>query len=546
MLRRSLLLLPLLAACGGEAAPREHVGHGGLAISVEEAVAAGCSTLQVEALSAQVLGQVECNAPGTFTRLSPGADVSLAASVIPYLQTDAVTALESALAATPGEPIQINGMLRSLPQQLLLYRWFTSGSCAVIGASAPGSGSGHEEGIAIDVEQHEAWADALTAAGFAAGGGESAVHFEYGAGADLGGAVVLAFQQLWNLNNPSDVIAEDGLYGPQTEGRLEMSPAEGFATGPSCGPLDLGGDVTIDLAFADASDRFDDGPSAGAIDLVLGETYALDVTVTAEAAVAGAVLELDFPGAALPRDVDGEAVSSPSLDVDLGDLAAGASRTLSITVEAVGTNVDDPTPAPLTARLGQETEALGLDVYSSRRWAFESARTEGWNGVDGSDVVSEDGALVLTGSGELVAESPTVAVPADEIRAIVVEAALGDASEAALWWATEATPDFDASRSLALDASLFVGGAAETLRIEGADMPAIEGTLRQLRLVVKGSASARLAYLELSGSGEGPPLPDPETNGDDEGGCGCRMVGTSPPSTGWLLLLGLAFLRRRR
>ena len=54
----------------------------------------------------------------------------------PFLFLDAVTALESALAATPGEPIQINGMLRSLPQQLLLYRWFTSGSCAVIGASA--------------------------------------------------------------------------------------------------------------------------------------------------------------------------------------------------------------------------------------------------------------------------------------------------------------------------------------------------------------------------------------------------------------------------
>src|SRR6185295_1573448 len=40
---------------------------------------------------------------------------------------------------------------------------------------------------------------------------------------------------LWNLNNPGDVIAEDGAYGPMTEARLMASPADGFAIPTDCG-----------------------------------------------------------------------------------------------------------------------------------------------------------------------------------------------------------------------------------------------------------------------------------------------------------------------
>ena len=46
---------------------------------------------------------------------------------------------------------------------------------------------------------------------------------------------VLAFQKLWNLNNPNDKIAEDGQYGPNTEKRLQKSPIEGFAKDSTCG-----------------------------------------------------------------------------------------------------------------------------------------------------------------------------------------------------------------------------------------------------------------------------------------------------------------------
>ena len=57
------------------------------------------------------------------------------------------------------------------------------------------------------------------------------VHFDHTSSADIRGEDVLAFQKLWNRNNPSDHIAEDGDYGPQTEARLKKSPATGFAIG---------------------------------------------------------------------------------------------------------------------------------------------------------------------------------------------------------------------------------------------------------------------------------------------------------------------------
>src|SRR6185503_17636884 len=52
--------------------------------------------------------------------------------------------------------------------------------------------------------------------------------------ADIRGKDTLAFQRLWNRNHPTDKIAEDGAYGPQTEARLRQSPATGFTTGATC------------------------------------------------------------------------------------------------------------------------------------------------------------------------------------------------------------------------------------------------------------------------------------------------------------------------
>jgi MYXO-CTERM domain-containing protein len=64
------------------------------------------------------------------------------------------------------------------------------------------------------------------------------VHFDYTAGGtiDLRSESVLAFQKLWNLNNPGAKIAEDGDYGPITGSKIAASPATGFAKGSTCMP----------------------------------------------------------------------------------------------------------------------------------------------------------------------------------------------------------------------------------------------------------------------------------------------------------------------
>jgi 3D (Asp-Asp-Asp) domain-containing protein len=54
------------------------------------------------------------------------------------------------------------------------------------------------------------------------------------------GVDVKAFQRLWNRNNPSDLIEEDGIWGPMTEARMKKSPAAGFAIGAQCGSSDPG------------------------------------------------------------------------------------------------------------------------------------------------------------------------------------------------------------------------------------------------------------------------------------------------------------------
>src|SRR5438093_260966 len=59
------------------------------------------------------------------------------------------------------------------------------------------------------------------------------VHFDC-PGADHRSDSILAFQKLWNVNNPGDKIAEDGSYGPATESRLAKSPAGGFPIADDC------------------------------------------------------------------------------------------------------------------------------------------------------------------------------------------------------------------------------------------------------------------------------------------------------------------------
>lgn len=206
-----------------------------MALTVDQEIAAvGCATDVVMPLSEQLVEEINCLAPGTMRRIDSIAGLSLASTVVPWLQTAAADGLEAAVTAHGGT-LSLNSALRTLPQQLMLYRWYQMGACGITLAASPGT-SPHESGLAIDTSEYSAWQTALEAHGWRWHGAGDLVHFDYvgGGTVDLSGQSVLAFQRLWNRNHPEDPIAEDGAYGPQTEARVRMAPAEGFALGPDC------------------------------------------------------------------------------------------------------------------------------------------------------------------------------------------------------------------------------------------------------------------------------------------------------------------------
>lgn len=192
----------------------------------------GCSTSVVGGLSQQLIDGVNCVQPGVLVAFShPAIDPGVA--VWPYLQQPAAVSLVAAVEAR-AQVLGVNSAFRTLAQQYLLYRWYQLGQCSIALAARPGRSS-HESGLAADIQDHAGWQPFLESRGWAWLGSADAVHFDYVGGGTLSLSTlsVLTFQRLWNVNNPQDLIDEDGLYGPQTEARLQQSPAEGFAL-PLC------------------------------------------------------------------------------------------------------------------------------------------------------------------------------------------------------------------------------------------------------------------------------------------------------------------------
>ena len=129
--------------------------------------------------------------------------------------------------AASSQPLTINSAFRTLADQYVLYH---SGGCGL--AARPGS-SNHQSGRAVDVQNYSAIRSILESEGCSWLGSRDPVHFDC-PGGDQRSQAILAFQKLWNLNNPGDRISEDGAYGPQTESRLAATPAGGFAN-DGCG-----------------------------------------------------------------------------------------------------------------------------------------------------------------------------------------------------------------------------------------------------------------------------------------------------------------------
>jgi len=181
-----------------------------------------CSTAGVEGISRQLAEAQMCIRPGAFVRFAPHPGITLTSSrVHPYAQATARDALHRAAARTP---IQVNSAFRTLADQYVLYH---SGGCGL--AATPGR-SNHQSGRAVDLQNYSAARSALQGQGCTWLGSRDPVHFDC-PGTDQRADSIRAFQRLWNVNNPGDRIAEDGLYGPATEARLGRTPAGGFPSG---------------------------------------------------------------------------------------------------------------------------------------------------------------------------------------------------------------------------------------------------------------------------------------------------------------------------
>lgn len=190
--------------------------------------AGGCSTAIAAGLTSQLVA--ELNSIGiSFASLSDPARFVCTSPCVPSLQTAARDSL-SAATASVGDFITLNSAYRSSAQQYLLYSWWSSGLCGIPAADLPGT-SRHEGGLAIDTNFYDFWSSTLSSYSWVWAGAADVFHFRYaGEGAVEGveAQSLLAFQRLWNRNNPSDLISEDGAYGPITASKLSAAPCGGW------------------------------------------------------------------------------------------------------------------------------------------------------------------------------------------------------------------------------------------------------------------------------------------------------------------------------
>jgi len=189
-----------------------------------------CSTEGVRGLNDQIFRLAQ---PVLINDLVSCEDVVqiVGGTTIPFLQPAAKAALANAVAEKGQKPRLVHAY-RTLANQYVLYFWFKHGqACNVTLAAQPGS-SPHEQGIAIDIEENAKWRAVLARHNWRWRGNADKPHFTY-IGPNISGQVrkesIRAFQRLWNLNNPGDLIHEDGVFGDiETAPRIEKSPIGGF------------------------------------------------------------------------------------------------------------------------------------------------------------------------------------------------------------------------------------------------------------------------------------------------------------------------------
>jgi hypothetical protein len=240
----AVVMITSLSACTprdgdepAEAEEQEVIGSGSV---LAAARSPACSTNVVRGLSEQLVEELACLHRTPFARIDSVPNLQLTPEVLPFLQKPVADSLKSAAAAY-GRPMRVTSALRTVAQQFVLADWASRHVCNVYDAAKVGN-SGHEEGLAVDVSMrataaaNRAVRANLVRKGFVWQGAGDRVHFTYdAAGDDLKGLSILAFQRLWNRNNPSAPIPETGIYADGvTPSKLERAPAAGFPIGATC------------------------------------------------------------------------------------------------------------------------------------------------------------------------------------------------------------------------------------------------------------------------------------------------------------------------
>ena len=190
-----------------------------------------CTTRGVLGLSRQVAEEINCISPGSLVPFDEQDGIIFSGSaVLPYMNA---AAREDFLAAGRATTLRVTSAYRSVVQQHMIYTWRRARRCSIPAAARPGR-SPHESGRAVDLSNAGSVVTAMRNRGWVRNVRGDRVQFGHQSSNDLGELGILAFQRLWNRNNPNDLIPEDGDWGPATLSRVDRSPAEGFRIGPSC------------------------------------------------------------------------------------------------------------------------------------------------------------------------------------------------------------------------------------------------------------------------------------------------------------------------
>lgn len=189
--------------------------------------APGCSTSVLRGLDQQLIDEMNSIAPNSLVSF---ADLNVAngPAVHPFLQAAAHESLARAIKAR-GRALSVNSAYRTIAQQLMLFNHGKVRRCGIRLVAPPGK-SNHQSGLALDINDEQGWRPYLEQEGWRWFGPADRPHFDYrGRGRrNIGPLAVKAFQRLWNRYNPDKPIAEDGIYGANTEARLNQSPIVGF------------------------------------------------------------------------------------------------------------------------------------------------------------------------------------------------------------------------------------------------------------------------------------------------------------------------------